>query len=118
MTERDIRIEWSQDHAFQSNLVAVRATEQLPVHKIGGMVVVSSEFVADAALHPQDFVLRRLDRVFNPWRYPDRNPFPVIDLFPRLTAWQVRAQRLRARVADAFAVLTGRADIDDWEDDE
>ena len=61
--------------------------------KVVGYLPVTPELLADAAAY-QGVLDAQLDRVFRPWRYPDRNPFPVIDLFPRWTRITRWLQRL------------------------
>lgn len=67
------------------DLTAVRVTQQLVTHKLAAHVCVPTELLADSAIPIQQLLADQFDRVLRPWRYPDRNPMPVIDLFPRLT---------------------------------
>lgn len=77
------------------------------------------ELIRDQA----DLLCWRLDAeilgAFEPWRRPDRNPFPAIDLFPRATravrrtSYAVHFARQRMRDI-AHVVLHGMPDEDDW----
>jgi hypothetical protein len=51
--------------------------------KLAGYLPVTDELMADAGAVAQA-VTAGLDRLLNPWRYPDPNPMPMLVLFPRL----------------------------------
>ena len=71
--------------------------------KVAAWVPMTSDLIRDC----QTWAARH----YSPWLFPDRNPMPTIDLWPRV---RVGAERLR----DAWAVLLGRETIydegDDW----
>ena len=105
-TERpDIVIKTSNSHAdlFTRNMTSVHVGD--PVYKVGAYTVVSRGFIEDAGMAGIHRVINaQLDRYFRPWLYADRNPMPVIDLFPRWTRlerrWHGWMDRLRARKDD------------------
>ena len=63
--------------------------------KVVGYMQIPAELPADAAAYNQ-VIDAQLDRTFRPWRYPDPNPFPVIDLSPRWTRFRVATSPARA----------------------
>src|SRR5215216_923514 len=73
-------------------------TAPTTIRKTAAMVMVTDELLDDGPA--VSAVLQHVaDRWFRPWKYPDRNPMPVMDLFPRLTtAEMVLRQTVRLKV--------------------
>lgn len=70
---------------LRADATVVLATQSLASRKVRGHMLIPNELLADTAIPVGSVLQASLDRVFRPWRYPDPNPFPIIDLFPRFT---------------------------------
>ncbi len=83
-----------------------QANTSIDAVKIGPTIPVSSELLEDA---PGEL----LDRVFRPWKFPDRGRWPSFVLFPRLDRARRWLHERLTRVSDAWAVLRGHASVYD-----
>ena len=71
-----------------------------PVLKVANYV----QFSAEAF---DGFVSNPLDRLWNPWKYPDRPRWPEFVLLPRLERAKATALMVRSRLRNAVAALRG-----------
>lgn len=90
------------DEIHDRDIVLVE--QRLPTRKIAGWVPVSPGVLGDAVA-TRTIVESGLDRIFRPWRYPDGNPMPSIDLFPWASRIARRLRGARSRTAAAVDVL-------------
>lgn len=98
----EVRIEQHSD--FMHGLEMVQITHRLqPTVKYAGHILVTRSVLEDAVVL-QDLLELAVDRRLRPWKFPDRNPMPYIDLFPRLT----RAARSLKRLTLALPRLPER----------
>ena len=63
------------------------------VVKVAGYVPVTRQVLEDAA-HAGAGLEEAFDRHLHPWRYPDANPMPYVDVFPRISRIAVTPRRL------------------------
>lgn len=90
----DIRVR-QHDRFDRRDTVAFRVDQQLASRQFTAYLSVPTELLADAAAARgvPDVVVAAMDRRLRPWRYPDPNPYPTIDLFPTWTRLQRWAKR-------------------------
>jgi len=89
-----------------------------PWSKQATVLPVSQDMLDDVTGFGLDLDSPLWDRAFRPWRLPDRNPMPAIDLVPTWLRHAIdRAVAFRGRARDALQVLRGQATIGedgDW----
>lgn len=100
----DVSLQVSDHHAFHDGPPVVLVEQDLgPGVRYATWLPVTQE-VLDDAVEVRGYVQRSVDRWLRPWLFPDPNPFPAVDLFPR---WN----RSCAHLAQVWWTLTrpGRA---------
>lgn len=96
MPDVEIRVSDQHADAFIPNQAVVLAEVPFGARRLAGWVPVSRAVLDDAVLLHQ-VVDIGMDRVFRPWRYPDRNPFPTFEPFPRLARVATALRRVGRR---------------------
>lgn len=100
MADPDIdRIHITRGTDYVTDDVVFRGIHQTT--KYAAIIPVSRRLIEDraAAGDIQTYLEASFDRHLRPWKYPDRNPFPRIELYPRLdrlaawlSLWVLRAK--------------------------
>lgn len=81
--------------------------------KVAGPSFPVTQEMVDDAVAIRGVVAEQLDRLWCPWRWPDRNPFPTVTLFPRSAKVGAWVREARARLRGAMEVLRyGEGDED------